>query len=283
LYVLIARWKRVAVVLRRGPSKLVELVRWDLTRDTFERGQWLRGHVYERRCDISPRGDLFVYFAAKHRGPIGQWTGVSRPPYFTALALWPNLGTYGGGGLFAADDHLELNHRATKAKLAEGFSVPPHFTVSPLGSHAGAGEDGPIHHQRLLRGGWRLVEKGHANDKGFDAPTWLVYDPPRVYAKARPSQPHLEIEHRLRGIRERNGPWYVEEFAVVDRTKQREELLPACEWADWDHQGDLLWASRGTLSRSRVVRSVLQPARTLIDLGGDRFQHVIAPPSARKW
>lgn len=282
LYAYVARRRRVAVVLRRGPSKVVQLLRWDLASDVFERGQWLRGRVYERRCDLSPRGDLFVYFAAKHRGSIPTWTAISRPPYFTALALWPGFGTYGGGGLFASDDHVKINHRG-EPRLAEGYTVPSRVRVSPLGPYSGLGEDDPIQHQRLIREGWRLAEEGEAHRKSFDAPTWIVFDPPRVYARCRPNDAGLTLERRLMGIGQVNGPWYVEEHAIVDPGSGREEVLPGCEWADWDHQGDLLSAREGCLFRSRVVRGVIQAPTLLIDLRGERFRRVLAPPEARAW
>ncbi|PPT49129.1 hypothetical protein XarbCFBP8150_21735, partial [Xanthomonas arboricola] len=38
LYVLLARDARTGVIFRRGPSKQVQLIRWDLRTDTFEHG-----------------------------------------------------------------------------------------------------------------------------------------------------------------------------------------------------------------------------------------------------
>ncbi len=282
-YVLLARKRRVGVVLRRGPTKAVQMVRWDLARDSFERGQWLRGRVFERRCDLSPRGDLLVYFAAKNKGAIPTYTAISKPPYFTALALWPSLGTYGGGGLFLDDDHVELNHLGAYAKLAEGFSLRRGMRVSALAEHAGRGEDDPIHHYRLLRDGWRLTQSSRGVEQSRGAKVWIVFDPPIVYAKPRPRQPQLELEERMRGIKGTNGPWYVLEHALVDRASGREELLPRCEWADWDSQGDLLFASEGRLFRARVPRGRLEAPRELIDLRGETFEQVLAPPGARTW
>jgi hypothetical protein len=40
LHGFLASAARVAVLLRRGPSKRVRLIRWDLTTDTFERGRF---------------------------------------------------------------------------------------------------------------------------------------------------------------------------------------------------------------------------------------------------
>src|SRR5262249_43637941 len=39
-----------------------------------------------------------------------RWTAISRPPYFTALALWPLTKRFGGGGRFVDKHRLILNH-----------------------------------------------------------------------------------------------------------------------------------------------------------------------------
>jgi hypothetical protein len=38
-------------------------VLWDRQRDTLKLGQWMRGRIYERRCDLSPKGAHLLYFA----------------------------------------------------------------------------------------------------------------------------------------------------------------------------------------------------------------------------
>jgi hypothetical protein len=47
------------------------LIKWHLKSDTFEIGQWFKGRIYERRCDLSPSGELLAYFAAKYLGEYG--------------------------------------------------------------------------------------------------------------------------------------------------------------------------------------------------------------------
>ena len=98
LYALLARAAPVAVIFRRGPSRQVQLVLWKTDTDTFESGQWFKGRIYERRCDLSPSGRRLIYFAAKYRKPLYTWTAVSRPPFLTAVALWPKGDAWGGGG-----------------------------------------------------------------------------------------------------------------------------------------------------------------------------------------
>lgn len=58
LYSIVARDAPVAVVFRRGPTRQVEVLRWDLRSDRVTAGQWLKGRIYERRCDLSPGGRL---------------------------------------------------------------------------------------------------------------------------------------------------------------------------------------------------------------------------------
>jgi hypothetical protein len=113
---------------------------------TFEYGQWFHGQMYPRRSDLSPNGKLLVYFCAKwskrrieeaelmldkkmagdlthnlrlllKRKPKVRteytyaWTAVSKPPYLTALGLWPKGDCWHGGGLFKSNRVLWLNRK----------------------------------------------------------------------------------------------------------------------------------------------------------------------------
>ncbi len=75
VYAILARDGRSAVVFRRGPSRQVLVLRWWLGDDRIEPGQWLKGRIYERRCDLSPDGDLLIYFAAKWNTPLANLDG----------------------------------------------------------------------------------------------------------------------------------------------------------------------------------------------------------------
>lgn len=46
----------IAALIRRGPSRWVCFYVWDLNDDRIIIGDWLEGHVYSRRGDISPDG-----------------------------------------------------------------------------------------------------------------------------------------------------------------------------------------------------------------------------------
>jgi hypothetical protein len=112
LHVLFARDANSALVIRRGPSKWFHLISWDTQHDVFESGAWIHGRIYEEKCALSPNGELLVY--AVHKGSqlrtayTDCWTGVSRPPWVFALALWPFGTTYGGGGWFTGNRALTV-------------------------------------------------------------------------------------------------------------------------------------------------------------------------------
>ena len=111
----------VAAVIARGPSDWMRLGRWDLQRDEYEHGAWLAGTVYPQRCDLSPDGRWFAYFALK---PSSTWDGstyiaVSRLPWFTALVAWGTDGTWTSGVRF-----LDDRERWTLPEPAEGDPDP---------------------------------------------------------------------------------------------------------------------------------------------------------------
>jgi hypothetical protein len=247
LFVILARNGSDAVIFRRGPSKQVLLIKWDRRTDSFEIGQWFKGRIYEHRCDLSPSGNLLVYLAAKHKGPIGTWNAVSRPPYLTALALWPNLGTWGGGGLFESESTLLLHHDAPK--LAEGFRLPARMVVRSLGDGIGVNEYDGIHHARLLRDGWTLRQKGELKKYRTERDLKWRFEPVRLYEKTMPRKKVTRIiQLQLRGI-SGEGTWYKVDHALLDHHHESLLALPGTSWADWDSNGDLLFAEGGKLFR----------------------------------
>ena len=103
LYLFFATENDRAVILRQGPSKQFRMILWNRDTDTFEDGQWIRKKVYTERCALSPDGEHFIFFAldGNWNGVAeGTFTGLSRPPYWTALSVFPCGDTWGGGGFF---------------------------------------------------------------------------------------------------------------------------------------------------------------------------------------
>jgi hypothetical protein len=101
-----------AIVFGRGPSNWYRLLKWYMAEDKFEAGAWFRGRVYPEKCDLSPDGKLLLYFVLQGNKSgtsyTHAWTAVSRPPWLTALGLWPQGTTYGGGGRFVTNRHVVI-------------------------------------------------------------------------------------------------------------------------------------------------------------------------------
>lgn len=279
--VLLARKSSTAVVFRRGPSKSVAVISWDTDRDEFRLGQWLKGRIYEHRCDLSPSGQKLIHFVGAYRNVMRTWTAVSRPPFLTALLLWPKGDAWGGGGLFEDERTILLNHGGLQRELADGFNVPRSVTVNPLGIHAGRGEDNPIWSTRLARDGWQLKRKGKYRENKGRPRLWIEYIEKEVLAKPLGT---WTLEMMFAGIRETDGPWYVFEYRVSDQHGNVVLDLGRTDWADWSRDGDLLFAKDGCLFRSRMnKRTGPSPAEKLIDLSGLKFEPVAPPPEATRW
>ncbi len=288
LHFIVARKAPVAVVFRRGPSRQVELLKWDLTTDELVAGQWLKGRIYERRCDLSPTGEYLIYFAAKYETELRTWTAVSRPPFLTALALWPKGDAWGGGGLFDSDRRIRLNHRPDEMNLLDGFRLAPSMRIEPLGDRPGWGEDDPIHDFRLVRDGWRLVENGaqeHEHDYGKASP-WVTFDPPIQYRReVGPRKRPITLETSIKGLKERDGPWYIQTYRLLDGDESIREIGRA-DWMDAAPDGGLRLARDGRLLRldvDTVVDWATAEFREVADLRDHRFEPRTAPREALNW
>lgn len=280
LYVLLARKAPIAAVFRRGPSKRVLLLTWNTETHEIRKGQWFKGRIYERRCDLSPSGEKLVYFAAKQRPPHFTWTAVSRPPFLTALAMWPKGNAWGGGGLFTNERTLALNHAPGERVLSEGFRLPKTIQVEPMRGRAGWGEDDPIWSERLARDGWILKQRGKGQENKRGSKIWWEFTEPLIWTKARGS---LVLEMRVLGVHEIEGPWYVVEHRVLAAGAGVELSLGRSDWADWSRSGELLFAREGQLFRIPVLPSGLGDPIQVADLRHLQFEEVLAPGDAKKW
>lgn len=137
LHVFFAAENDRAVILRQGPAKLCRLILWYRETDRFEDGQWLKHKVYPDRCDLSPDGRHFLFFALDGKwgsDARGSYTAISRPPFFTALVLHPQGDTWGGGGAFLTNTTYAVDHCETADVLRHdsGLRRVPRDGPSPL-------------------------------------------------------------------------------------------------------------------------------------------------------
>jgi hypothetical protein len=266
-----ARQANVAVILRRGPTRWVELILWDTKEDRFQRGQWFHGRIYEERCDLSPDGTKLIYFASKYgrkrdADMPDTWTAISKPPYFTALALWPNGSTWGGGGLFLdnycfwrADWPDKLHPRFPLKGLTDLLDDLDRMAAyreflqkaKLLRHHL---------HLRLCYGGWELAEP-----EGLSQLKWTRANPMR--------RGQLLLDRSF------DPPHY--HLVLADNPS--EPLALDAEWADWDHSGRLVIARDGKLLAGKWNRHKGLYFEELADFNNDRPASIEAPEWAKRW
>jgi len=287
LSVILARTRPLGVILRRGPSKWVQIILWHTDNDTFDYGQWFKGRIYEHRCDVSPDGSLFIYFASKITGRTLKdqeythaWTAISRPPYLTALALWPEGDTYGGGGIFLNGHTVKLHHDAAHAT--------PHPAHRPRGLRIITPpdhlfRDTNLYRERLERDGWRLVQKGiwpprsplaiHRRWEATRPIVWQRAHPPSRYA----------LRWELRGYdADLVGGEAMAEYAIEDIETHARTMIVGASWAEWDQGGRLVFVRDGCLYGGSSDGTGGEPVM-LADFNAQRPYELAAPAWAREW
>ncbi len=132
LFVIPAREEPIAVILRRGPSRWYHVIQWNTRDDSFVHGAWIKGRIYEHKCDVSPNGRFCVYLVLQGSRCQTEfthaWTAVSRVPWLHSLVVWPQQETWTGGGRFQSDKELTLRPTAYSPK----YEIHPDY--SPLRS-----------------------------------------------------------------------------------------------------------------------------------------------------
>jgi hypothetical protein len=277
VFMIFARHSPNAVIFRRGPSDWVQIIKWNTQADTFDFGQWFHGRIYERRSDLSPDGSLLIYFARKITGRTLKdneytyaWTAVSRPPFLTALALWPKGDCWHGGGLFKNARTVELNHRPNVAKAHPKHNPKGLKVILKKNVH---GEDDPIFSERLERDGWALQQE------------WIVKNTPTLFKTLQPEiREKLSPDGKLLIVLTRSIERldYSEEFAISDNRRSFVIGLEGASWADWDQQGRLVFARDGKVFSGSIADQELTE-RELIDFNPSKPGSVVSPEWATKW
>ena len=152
-----AREARTGLVIRRGPSNTVAVIGWNLRTDKFSLGQWLRARIYERRCDLSPNGKWFIYFAMNGRWDSqtkGSWTAISRAPFLKAVTLLAKGDCWNGGGLFTDSQHYWINDGYGHVVLSDHGKLQRDVDYQPPELYGG--ECPGVYYVRLQRDGWSL-------------------------------------------------------------------------------------------------------------------------------
>lgn len=283
LYGLVARQARKVVVFRRGPSKQVCLVLWDLATDRFEIGQWVKTRVREQWCDVSPDAKYLVYLADDYRSHGKQafdaYTAVSQPPYFTAFALWRTVLI----GLWMTNQTLVFEGTVP---VSEYNWLPSRVRIRGTRNADKTPIRNPPRRLRLLRDGWTYQGKAlpplEIDHKG----NYLErFQPPITITKKSVCNFVLEDRLHARGPQRHAGPGEKIELVVLKPDGTSAFAFNDADWADFDNNGDLLFALKGCLYRLEADRiaeqadaaAAIASAKCLIDLSPLRFEAKRAP------
>src|SRR6266568_9246222 len=145
--------------------------------------------------DLSPDGSLFLYLARKAKTAeraqsayTHKLTAMSKPPYFTALALWSVGEAWDGGGIFLDNKTIWLCHRSAKAH-------PDH---RPRGLKIRASCERENFLQQSLLNRWQLIQEGRFSFEkasGFPFGRKAITLTPTIWQKDHPGhQYRLVVE-----------------------------------------------------------------------------------------
>ncbi len=276
--VILAKQSPQAIIFRRGPSRYVQLIAWDTSNDTFLAGQWLCGRIYEKDCDLSLSGKYLIYFAEKSRGRI-RWTAISRPPFLHALALWPG-NAFGGGGFFDTENSVVLRLGNSESQIAPEFVLPKEFAINK-GTENSRGKT--LHE---IKYGWNL-EQGSEVKRDTSDGVYRNGFHQGSYLKTNPVSPQsLLLKMTIYDSMSRNN--YNSNFEILNANQTTLYKISDSNWADWGHNGDLLFAKDGKLFRILFSQLPLTPdskscAVMVKDLNDSKFEEVLTPPWAKSW
>jgi hypothetical protein len=280
LFVLLAREAPVGVIFRRGPTEWTQMILWDTKNDVYTPGQWMKARIFERLSGLSPDGQLLIYAVSKsgnassnpnylRKSDYGTgWTAVSRPPYFTALALWPHTIE---GGFFVDNRTVYVSSWATHPDHEPvGLEFVPNavetdwFTLNgwinlrdPFRNFHVKDDQAYLSISQIKT--WRK----DVDDFGFSL---VVKDVNATYGKKRLGR---RLDNNL-------------EYLVVDRSTNQESSLKDVVWADFDQQKRLVLAKAGKLF-SACVREGELSYTELADFNANTPEAIESPDWAKKW
>lgn len=249
VFVLVPEKSDNAIIIRRGPSKIVGIFKWNVRTDKIESYQWLKGRIYEYFSDISSNGEYLIYSANKKGN---GYTAISRSPWLKALSLWNNVGGW-GGGLFLGDNKYLLYDGSEKyCKLRS-------IEVSPDNSGYQYIKNG-VYPARLLRSGWIIKSQ-----KGSET----------IFSKFITNDIELGKIWR-RNIGHRKGHGEFSEYHRIISCSEIEEL-PTWEWCEWLNN-NIVWSEKGCLFRASLENQKNIGKPFLIhDFNQEQFEEKVAP------
>ncbi|MCP5158616.1 MAG: hypothetical protein H6975_04240 [Gammaproteobacteria bacterium] len=214
--------------------------------ENLEIGSLFYGKIYPNRCDLSPDGTYFIYFAMgksqkQYDKRLYCWTGVCVPPNIKAIKLFAHKDTWGGGGRFINDNTIyispgqypdfdkNLNDQLDKYKIT--------FT--------GNIEDGGW----TSGNGWKILKRQIVQELGDKYPI------PKIWTKTNGEITLLKYLNYNSYLKRMDGQvmgdYDLHSYAVQDNKNEVKFPLndkeKICKWADFDNTGRLIVAKESKI------------------------------------
>lgn len=267
IHILLASKSDKAIIIRCGPSKQTCIIGWDRKHNIFEVTQWLKGRIYERRSDISPSGQYWIYFAMNGKWSSevkGAWTAVARVPWLKAVTLFAKGDCWNGGGLFINDRSYWLNDGYGHDVIYDNQEVVRDKKYQPSKQYGG--ECLHVYYNKLQREGW-VLKQTLENDR------WHVDS---IFEKEILNGWILrKICHAQTGSPPGKG-CYWDEHELINHSEES-FLKPDWGWADWA-DGVIYFAEKGCLYQLDILDAqLLAEPKLLHDFNHYKFENKEAP------
>lgn len=237
IHLLTAKSAPVVIIIRRKPSKIWHIIKWNTRKATLEHGSWFEGKLYPMRCDVSSNGQWMVYLAMGRSGKT--WNGVCHLPWLKTIAEAENTGTWYGGGFWDKSGLL-----LTNGWQPEGERIP--FRIGQLKPEYG-GEDFSVLFPRMQRDGWQRASNSWGKEtrlKGIKSYQVKCEGDDGWFF--RPTSKHPTLRMKYLGYLEKG---YTFRFSLDEYP----DLLDGqVDWANWDYGGNLVFARLGAIYKYEI-------------------------------
>lgn len=261
IYVLISPQSNQAIIIRTGPAEHNLTIGWNLRSDKFTQGQWLKGKIYIEKCDISPDGQHWVYFAYKHHA----YTVIARTPYLRALHYFENETTYGGGGYFHDDQNISLYVYPIEAKDIQSKN----FIINKQPFN-----DNPLHNIPILA--------AHLKKNEWNCLSLKPWDEGSIFQK------NIDLQWQFTmtkipydSVRSDGGKKY---FAYTLEHLPSHSIITTddWDWADYDaFNNRMIWAEFGKIMSGKLrvskTNADLADIKCLLNMNDMVFEPLTAP------
>jgi hypothetical protein len=237
LYCIVATHAPVALVFRKGAGHWNHLLRWWLDEGRLEPGVWVKKKLFPRRFELSSDGQLLTFLL--HGGFMGKYqvfSGVSRAPWLHPLARLNDNSVISCGWTF-----LE----GPTTNTWNGSGAP----------HAIELQDRPVTLQRNDNSNFlHERRRGWTESPDWPSPAADAYWTERCNVHLERSTPSGHTLHLFGGHYQPEGG--IEGLAPTFELEYNGQRQPLDNlyWADWDHSGRLLMATRSGLLHAATVR-----------------------------